>query len=266
MDGLPRALDEDVCRWLAPCTSTSHDAVMAQVQMTWPLTILCLSLLYCAHAAGDVEVDIANGPKVPDFRRFFPAVPNLGRRLQIACPCVGIHAAGHAVNALGVPCDTNNIYDLESSYHDALMHHLLAAGMEPKQIVLNLGKVSGDLLATSLKDLQLPVDFMITGPPCPPWAGQGNKNSLRDVRALVFLRILEWLWFFVKTGCLIGCILENVVGLLHQINGEESAGSKFVRVLREFLPEFDWAICTLDTLQYAFPHTHTRSGVPKRYA
>ena len=42
-----------------------------------------------------------------------------------------------------------------------------------------------------LEKLQTPVDLLIAGPPCPPWAGQGNKRSIADPRAKVFMNVVE---------------------------------------------------------------------------
>jgi len=54
---------------------------------------------------------------------------------------------------------------------------------------LHLGKKLGDLLRVPISQLQLPVDILMAGPPCPPWAGNGNKLCLDDSRAAVFVRL-----------------------------------------------------------------------------
>ena len=81
-------------------------------------------------------------------------------------------------------------------------------------INLHLGAISGDLLKVALRRLKCPVDFLIAGPPCPPWAAQGNKKSLKDARANVFTRIIAWTVFLIKCGGLLCVILENVAGIL----------------------------------------------------
>ena len=125
------------------------------------------------------EVDLC--PNLPDFKSFFGQVPPLGRRLRVACPCTGVHACGYALQEMSVAADTNNVFDLEDAYWFALHKHLTRMGMQ--KVVLNLGKTAGDLLKVDLDRLELPVDCLISGPPCPPWAGPGNKKGLKDKRA-----------------------------------------------------------------------------------
>ena len=216
----------------------------------------CCFLFLCTSACVDEDVKLC--PKVPDFSKFCGCFPDLGRRLQVACPCIGIHACGWATTSMGVPTDTVNIWDLEDGYHNALRKHLLDAGMQPHSILLNLGKKSGDLLNCALSQLKLPVDFIISGPPCPPWAGQGCKRGLNDKRSLVFLAILQWVFHLVKVGCLLGCILENVTGILSKHCGGEPAINKFLRILQHSCPEFTWRVQVLDALDYLLPQTRVR--------
>ena len=119
------------------------------------------------------EVDLC--PNLPDFKSFFDQVPPLGRRLRVACPCTGVHACGYALQEMSVAADTNNVFDLEDAYWCALHKHLTTMGMQ--KMVLNLGKTAGDLLKVDLDRLELPVDCLISGPPCPPWAACGNKKG-----------------------------------------------------------------------------------------
>lgn len=43
-----------------------------------------------------------------------------------------------------------------------------------------LGKVAGDVvkMAEKLSDIQWPIDAILSGPPCPPWAGQGRRQDI----------------------------------------------------------------------------------------
>ena len=177
----------------------------------------CISLcLVTYHAFATLEEEVALCPCAPDFTPFFQKIPNLGRRLRVASPCVGVHSCGHAMKTMGVLADSINVYDLDQGYSKAILQGLLDAGMEMMDIQLNLGKKIGDVTKKSVLALQKPVDLLIAGPPCPPWAGQGNKQGLRDIRAKVFLKILEWLIFFIK-GCGLLCvILENVLGITYE--------------------------------------------------
>ena len=200
------------------------------------------------------EVDLC--PNLPDFKSFFGQVPPLGRRLRVACPCTGVHACGYALQEMSVAADTNNVFDLEDAYWSALHKHLTSMGMQ--KVVLNLGKTAGDLLKVELDRLELPVDCLISGPPCPPWAACGNKKGQKDKRAQVFVRVLEWVYVLIKNGGLLIVVLENVEGTLNAIDGLVPAMTKFVKVLRERLPEFMWSVDTLKLEQYKVPHSRIR--------
>ncbi len=67
-----------------------------------------------------------------------------------------------------------------------------------------------------------------------------------------------WVYYFIKCGGLLGCILENVVGITHEHDGVESAMQQFLRVLSEFLPEFAWRVDVLKLVDYNIPHTRVR--------
>jgi len=141
--------------------------------------LLFLLAGFCQCPPLDVRAEINICPSPPDFRPFFAQVPDLGRRLRVACPCVGVHACGYACESMGVPIDSVNVYDLQAGYMETLTQHLQRAGQEI--IRLNLGKISGDLLRKDLLQLETPVDFIVAGPPCPPWAGQGNRQGRKVI-------------------------------------------------------------------------------------
>ena len=160
------------------------------------------------------------------------------------------------MNAMGVASDSINIFDLDGGYMACLYNHLKESGMET--IKLNLGKTLGDLLSKGLLELETPCDILVSGPPCPPWAGQGNHNGMKDFRAKVFIRVLLWVFFFVKCGGLLACILENVEGILAQRHGRDSAVNHFLSVLRKWIPEFSWCVDKLVLTDYAVPHARVR--------
>lgn len=223
------------------------------------LALLCLSLLCssaCVHLDLAEEVNLT--PPVPNWSDYFTKLPKLNRRLQIASPCVGIHGCGHACLAMDVGADSINVFDLQPGYRQCLYQHLQDMGMGFDTIKLHLGENVGNVLKHSLQNLQIPVDFLIAGPPCPPWAGQGNKNGLHDPRAAVFLRILEWLVYFIKCAGLLGCILENVLGITHEHAGREPVIRRFLEVLRQYCPEFDWTVDVLRAVDYCLPQSRVR--------
>ena len=200
-------------------------------------------------------------PPVPDLSTFFEAIPPLGRTLRCACPCIGINGCGQALRCMAVPTETINAYDLESGYRQCLVQQLTDMGMELAHIDmhLKLGKTAGDILRVGLESLTLPVDMLICGPPCPPWAGQGKHLNLKDKKAKVFMRIILWIVVLAHSGGLLCVIVENVKGVLSSYAGMESAMSRFLRILRRFVPFFDWRVDTLDLRDYMFPQSRVRT-------
>ena len=148
------------------CPHVSKNAFGSSIMFLCCL-IACCSLFWEAH-----------GPEVENLSSFFTAVPNLGRRLRIASPCIGVHACGYALDYMHVPYDTINAYDLEASYKNTLTEHLKRAGQDV--ISLHLGRSMGDIMSAMLTKLEAPVDFLVAGPPCPPFSGQGNKKGRRS--------------------------------------------------------------------------------------
>ena len=67
-----------------------------------------------------------------------------------------------------IPC---NVYDLDNRYEK----HLKAHFKNPAD-GLFLGRTKGDLTKVPLEELRLPVDLLVSGPPCPPWAGNGHSK------------------------------------------------------------------------------------------
>ena len=218
--------------------------------------VVFLGLSRLPLAALDLQEDVANTPLPPQWSAFVEKLPFLGRRLQIASPCVGIHGCGHAVMSMGAPADSINVFDLQSGYSTYLHKHLTDMGMD--RIQLNLGRALGDLLNFDFTTLQKPVDFLVSGPPCPPWAGQGKRCSLSDPRAKVFLRILQWVVYFIKCAGLIGVILENVVGIRTRREGRESVMDIFERALNKWCPEFCWRVDQLALVEYMCPQSRVR--------
>ena len=75
-------------------------------------------------------------------------------------------------------------YDVESKYEKVL------SPMVPRA-ALHLGD-AGDITKIQLKDLPIP-HYLIGGPPCPPWAGNGNHASTDDARSNVYEACLRWI-------------------------------------------------------------------------
>ncbi|CAK9082143.1 Modification methylase DsaV (M.DsaV) (Cytosine-specific methyltransferase DsaV), partial [Durusdinium trenchii] len=187
--------------------------------------------------------------KQTEWSRMAPDLGQFARPLHVSLPCVGIDGAGFALTALKVPWTSNNVFDLEKRYQTHLEKHLCT-----KQI--HLGK---DINELELHHFERPVDLLVSGPPCPPWAGNGNHQGLRDQRADVFLAVVKLVISLVKVGELKACVLENVKGILSKPKGKEMSFMDYlVDYLRHHCPEFDWAVVTLKAQDYMLAQQRTR--------
>jgi site-specific DNA-cytosine methylase len=235
-----------------------------------------LKWLLVVAAACVVAMDVQDGgdrtrlqdmvdrtPPLVDVSQFIDALPPFPRPLRVAAPCTGIHGCGEAMSIMKAPIVTNNAFDLQGGYYSCLLQQLLEHGMQRVDIdkALRLGKVAGDLMKVALDALDLPVDILICGPPCPPWAGQGNHKNLKDPRAKVFMRILNWVVVLAHCGGLLCVVIENVKGILASYNGCESAADRFIRALEFAVPFFSWAVETLHLVEYARPQTRVRTFI-----
>ena len=153
---------------------------------------------------------------------------------------------------MGVPFTPNNVYDLETRYKEYWQ------GMVEEGSPLHFGKHNGDIVQVQLSDLERPVHVLCSGPPCPPWAGNGNKKGVEDFRAKAFLAIVNIVASLAKCGELQAAILENVQGILHRQGGEESFMSKLLHILQEEVHEFLWQVDTLKAVDYKLAQDRTR--------
>ena len=81
-------------------------------------------------------------------------------------------------------------YDLGPRYANYLGNFLMSCGMSFAEIAsnLHLGK-NGNINKISFKDIVGPADFLIAGPPCPPWSGLGCKRTVKDFRSAAFVEV-----------------------------------------------------------------------------
>ncbi|CAL1170856.1 unnamed protein product [Cladocopium goreaui] len=192
-------------------------------------------------------------PEPNDWFNHFPSVPRLARQVHVALPCVGIDGSGWALKLLGANFHCNNVYDLERRYQKYLETYMESA--EPPR----LGSDNGDVLKVKLSEWERPVHLLLAGPPCPPWAGNGNHKGAEDQRAEVFLRIVNVVGSLAKCGELQAVVLENVKGILHKQKGQtESFMDKLVSCLKAEIPEFLWDVSLLKAKDYLLPQDRTR--------
>ena len=180
-----------------------------------------------------------------------PPLGDFSRRLFITLPCVGIDGCGTALTAMGVPFIANNVMDLESRYGPYLQKHL-------NQKNIYVGK-KGDVTKMDFDKLERPIEVIVSGPPCPPWAGNGLKNGQVDFRADVYVQIVRLAICLIKAGELLALVLENVAGICHKKKGaEKSFMQMMVDFLRQEVSEFNWEVCHLQACDYGLPQQRHR--------
>ena len=187
-------------------------------------------------------------PTPNDWSRLAPDLGQFKRPLNVSLPCVGIDGAGFALMALKVPFSANNVYDLEKRYRQHLENHLTG--------VMHLGE---DITKVPLNNFDRPVDMLISGPPCPPWAGNGKHQGIDDTRADVFLAIMRLLLCLIKTGELKAAVVENVKGILSKPAGKKASFmDNILTFLRKEAAEFDWQVVVLQAQDFCLAQKRCR--------
>ena len=115
--------------------------------------------------------DVAGTPSMGDWLgHLSPAKFN--RPLRVCFPCVGINNGGRYLHEAGYMYQVSGAYDLLTNLNEPLLD------LDPESTnSLHLGKAAGDVTAVALKDIKRPVDALMAGPPCPPWAGLGKQKT-----------------------------------------------------------------------------------------
>ncbi|CAK0886992.1 unnamed protein product, partial [Prorocentrum cordatum] len=138
--------------------------------------------------------------------------------------------------------------------------------MDPSDIRLHLGRPVGDVTQVDLRSLERPVDVLAVGPPCPPWSAQGKHMGKGDMRAQVFHRILDWVFYMVHCCGLLCAIVENVPGIKTVLaDGREAPIDQYVRLLEQHVPEFTWRVETLKLVDYLCPQNRAQQRNLKAY-
>ena len=199
-----------------------------------------------------VERQLKDFPEPNAWSEIVPQV-RLHRPLKVTMPCVGIDGCGFALDALGTEYQAVNIYDLEGRYEQHLRSHL------GPDCVLHLGSEAGDL-TKHLYSRGSPCDILVSGPPCPPWAGQGSHAGAADVRAEVFVAVLKYCIRAGRLNALHAVVLENVKGILQKTSS--GSGPSFMdsvlQEVRKALPDFDWQLAVLKAQDYKLGQQRTR--------
>ena len=174
------------------------------------------------------------------------------RRLRVAVPCTGVYGSKQAFSNLGSEAIACNIYDIEADYKDVLPTLLGDESDRP-----HLGPIAGDVMRVPLSSLTS-CDLLVAGPPCPPWAGNGAKQSQNDLRCSIFDRILQWICYLSECGGLLGVLLENVVGITAAWNNKEPWMDACLHKLVTHLPDWSWEVRKLDATHYGLCQNRVR--------
>ena len=182
----------------------------------------------------------------------FPDIARFNRPLNVTMPCVGIDGCGVAMQHMAVRFKPTNVYDLEHRYEGYLQHHF-------GDVPLHLGKDNGDINKLKMENVERPVDLLVSGPPCPPWAGQGKHHGQSDIRAEVFLTVVRLMISLIKSGDLFAAVIENVKGICQKIKGlEVSFMDQLLEALNKEADEFSWDTVILRAKDYMLAQTRTR--------
>lgn len=186
------------------------------------------------------------------WAQLFGKAPTLGRPLRVALPCCGIDACGVALDSLGVRWQACYVYDIEHRYEKYLKAHFSPAA---EGFCVGDG---GDVTRLSAEDLTRhgPVDFLVSGPPCPPWATCGKRNGTCDYRACVFAAVLKMMVAWIQRGWLLGVVLENVMGTMQ--GGQDAFMKKVQRTLQEEVTDFVWNLDVLAARDYKLAQNRCR--------
>ena len=126
--------------------------------------------LHYLSMASSWECDVDGIPEPPDWTNYTKHLKLPSRLLLIAYPCCGI--VGSQEVTKGLLHQACNVFDLEESYREALEQIFKNC---PELPTLHLGTDVGNVLSAALQNLTCP-DAIVSGPPCPPWAGHGKKS------------------------------------------------------------------------------------------
>eukprot|EP00438_Fugacium_kawagutii_P023391 Skav207555 [mRNA] locus=scaffold1538:16663:17067:+ [translate_table: standard] len=117
------------------------------------------------------DEDLEGVPAPLDWRlSLSQSLPALQRPLNVSCPCIGLGNAGRCLQMLGVKYRLVNSCDLLPHLREPLMQ------LEGSLQGISLGDIEGDIKNFDIGSLDIPTDMLVAGPPCPPFAANGNRR------------------------------------------------------------------------------------------
>ena len=175
----------------------------------------------------------------------------VSRKVKLALPCIGADALGMGLKEMQwSAAEIAYAWDVDPS-----LLPLLLAAHGP----IGLGGLSsgvghgGDILAFEVASMQR-VDFLVSGPPCPPFSSIGLRGgACADDREKVFRKVTEMIAHQGRLGAY-GFILEMVPGILnsrpHQL-GHHNYYDEWLCHLQSVAPMFrvhTWQLQSSDYL------------------
>eukprot|EP00438_Fugacium_kawagutii_P003726 Skav220056 [mRNA] locus=scaffold2945:35183:37292:- [translate_table: standard] len=127
--------------------------------------------IFAGSKARYTDRDLEGVPPPRDWRlSLTQSLPVLQRPLNVSCPCIGLGNAGRALRMLGVKYRLVNSCDLLPQLREPLMQ------LEGSLDGITLGAIEGDIHSFDIANLDIPVDMLLAGPPCPPFAANGARR------------------------------------------------------------------------------------------
>ena len=157
---------------------------------------------------GELPLD-SRGFPIPVWKHLLPEFPDVSRKVKLALPCIGAHALGAGLRDMHWQgMEISYAWDVDTS----LLPYLMAV-YGPIDLGSTVGGIGwgGDFLSYDISSMER-VDFVITGPPCPPFSSIGLRGAALDSRELVFRKVTDCIVHQGSLGCY-GFILEMVPGI-----------------------------------------------------
>ena len=171
--------------------------------------------------------------------------------LKVQKPCCGVCGDLLLWKAMGTETIVDT-FDIEAEYEAAIRKIHSEEG--------STHCIGEDLLKIDLPQLQ-PTSFLLSGPPCPPWAGNGCKGSEKDVRSHVYSRILQWICHQMDMECMQAFAIENVDFIKASIDGKTPFMDRVLTALMRHDKSSKWSFdCKeLQLKDYGLPQSRRRA-------
>ena len=191
------------------------------------------------------QVDTSGFP-TPPWLHLVGQLPQVtSRKVKLALPCIGLDALGWGLKEAGWESyEVTYAYDIDMNLAPALRQ------LHGEQVsTFHLGP-DGDLLDVDVKSWSR-VDFVVTGPPCPPFSSIGQRltDPGADPRERVFQKVTECIVHQGSLGCW-GFVLETVPGISARREGGTSYLETWLSYLQSAAPMFAIRVWPMQSADY----------------